>query len=160
MPSLGVALGQPGDPGTSWFVTLFLNHQPDLSFSIAKHWDTFLGSGPLLPAASCFFPEAETLEDGIAWSRGADCPALHLQDPGTPGAFSGFRVLGAGHSRSGLAWISNLVPATVCSSIPCGTYPLTLTTTSRDLQGHSQRTCSLTSPTIARSKMPFPPASG
>ena len=46
-------------------------------------WDTFLGSGFLLPATSCFFTEAKTLEDRGAGSRGADCPALYVRNPGT-----------------------------------------------------------------------------
>ena len=64
------------------------------------------------------------LDPGSARTRAADCPALYVQDPGTPGApCSVFRVLDAGPSRSGLAWISRLLPATVLSSIPPGHIP-------------------------------------
>lgn len=61
-----------------------------------------------------------------------------------------------------LAWLGfqgSFLPLSSPQSPPGHMY-LPPTTTSRDLPGHSQRTCSLTSPARPGSKMLFPSASG
>ena len=142
-------------PGSSTFI---FNHQPALSFRVAEHWDTFLGSGLLLPATSCFFTEAKTLEARAAGSRGADCPALHVQNQEPPGALLWVPCAGCRPFPIWLGFQGPFLPLSSPQSPP-GHIPPPPTTTSQDHPGHFQRTCSLTSPVRPGSKMLFPSAS-
>ena len=85
---------------------------------------------------------------------GSRLPTLYVRDPGTPGRPS-LRSVCWVQALPDPAWRGfqgSFLPLSAPQSPP-GHIPMPLTTTSRDHPGHSQRTCPLTSPGRAASKM-------